>query len=233
VSNNIPLAMAPGEKLAVQAVMKNTGTASPANDWPFPSNYALNRTAGNAIWGWTYTRVASATAVNSDQTFKIILTAPATPGTYTFGAQMRLLGDSAFGQVLSVPGIVVSTATTPQWRCEFDQAGSDLPTNLAPGQSRTVTLKLNNTGLATWGATNFVLKSQDTRLASGVAEPPRPSIKRLPPAARRRFRLASRRLQPRASTRSIGRSPTFRRPASVPSPEAASTRTSRSVVRRR
>jgi cysteine-rich repeat protein len=160
VSNTIPLQMAPGEKVPVQVVMRNTGAASPVNDWPFPSSYALHRT--NTAWSWTSTKVSAATPVGSTHTFNFVITAPITPGTYTFGSQMRLLGDSLFGQVLTVPNIQVNAANTPQYRCAWDQANSDLPSNLTPGQPRTVSLRLTNTGSQTWQAGTFYLRSQDT-----------------------------------------------------------------------
>lgn len=160
VSNNIPLQMAPGERIPVQVVMRNTGAASPANDWPFPSEYALHRT--NTAWSWTSTKVTAATPVGATHAFNFVITAPTTPGTYSFGSQMRLLGDSLFGQILTVSNIQVSNATTPQYRCAWDQANSDLPTNLTPGQARTVSLRLTNTGSQTWQAGTFYLRSQDS-----------------------------------------------------------------------
>src|SRR3954469_5797715 len=53
VSNTIPLAMNPGERLFVTAVMKNTGASSPTNDWN--STYSLSRVSAN--WTWVSTAV--------------------------------------------------------------------------------------------------------------------------------------------------------------------------------
>lgn len=158
VSSTIPTTMAPGERLNVQVVMQNTGSAVDGTNTWTPSGYSLYRT--NNLWSWVNTPVPVSTPVGSTATFNFIITAPATPGTYAFGARMRQ--DLLFGETASVPSIVVSNATTPRWSCAYEPGSSNVPTTLAPGQTQLITVVVRNTGTATWQTANTYLRSQDT-----------------------------------------------------------------------
>lgn len=158
VSSTIPTTMAPGERLNVQVVMQNTGSATDGSNTWTPSAYSLYRTSN--IWGWVSTPVPTTTPVGSTATFNFVITAPAAAGTYAFGARMRQ--DLLFGQTASVPTIVVSNATTPRWSCTYEPASSVVPTTLAPGQSQAISITVRNSGTATWQTANTYLRSQDT-----------------------------------------------------------------------
>jgi cysteine-rich repeat protein len=162
VANDIPLAMAPGERLRVNVTMQNNGAFNDgSNDWN--SNYALHRTTTG--WSWVYTQVAGTVTPGQQHAFSpIVITAPTNPGTYTFGAQMRLLGDQTFGTPLTVPNIVVSGAVTPQYSCTWDQVNSTFSTTMTPGELQLATFRLQNTGAATWDAAGpgTCLRSRDT-----------------------------------------------------------------------
>jgi cysteine-rich repeat protein len=157
ISNNIPLTMAPGERLDVQAVMRNTGSALDGSNTWTTTGYSLSRTVNT--WGWVSTAVPASTPVNSNAAFNFVITAPSTPGTYAFGARMRQ--DIQFGATLSVPSIVVSPATTPRWSCTYLPGSSNVPTAMAPGENRAVTIVVRNSGTQSWQTAGTYLKSQD------------------------------------------------------------------------
>jgi cysteine-rich repeat protein len=161
VSHTVPTTMAPGERLLVQVTMQNTGDTPGTNDWVGSAGYELRRL--NSTFGWVSTPVTGTVPVGSQTTFTFAITAPSTPGTYTFGAQMSSGGASnTFGQQLTVPNIVVSASTTPQYRCTFLPGSSTLPSTMAPGENRAVTLTVQNTGTQAWTpASEFFLRSQD------------------------------------------------------------------------
>lgn len=156
VSNTIPLTMNPGERLFVNAVMGNTGASSPANDWN--NTYSLSRVS--TAWTWVSTPVSGTVTPGNNASFGFVITAPASAGTYAFTARMKQ--DVQFGSTLSVPGIVVSAATQRQWSCTYVPGSSTIPTTMTPGESRVVTVTVQNSGTQTWGSSGFYLKSTDS-----------------------------------------------------------------------
>src|SRR5689334_307412 len=72
VSNTIPVAMNPGERLFVTAVMKNTGATSPTNDWN--STYSLSRVS--TAWSWVSTPVSGTVTPGNNASFGFVITAP-------------------------------------------------------------------------------------------------------------------------------------------------------------
>lgn len=172
VSNNIPLTMNPGERLNVRATMRNTGAASPANNWN--GFYYLRRFPNAANpFGFVSDQVTGTIPAqpNTNEDFDFIITAPTTPGTYSFDASMysNVSGQTGyFGALLSAPNLVVDPATTRRWDCTFEPALSTLPTTIFATEARTVTVTVRNTGTATWPAANptSYLRSRDD-LGSG------------------------------------------------------------------
>jgi cysteine-rich repeat protein len=157
VSNTIPTTMAPGERLNVQVVMRNTGSVLDGSNTWSTSGYSLYRL--NNLWSWVSAAVPVATPVNNNATFNFVVVAPSTPGTYTFAARMRQ--DLFFGDSLSVPNITVSNATTPRWSCTYVPGSSTVPSTLAPGEVRTIAVTVQNSGSATWASPGTYLRSQD------------------------------------------------------------------------
>jgi cysteine-rich repeat protein len=158
VSSTFPTALNPGERRSVQVVMKNTGTAMDGSNTWTPAAYSLSRL--DSLWSWVTTPVPSNTVVGANATFTFVITAPATPATYTFNARMKQ--DVLFGATASVPNVVVSNATTPQWSCTYVPGSSSVPTTLTPGETRAVSIVVQNTGTATWPTTGTYLGSLDT-----------------------------------------------------------------------
>ncbi len=162
VSDTIPTAMYPGERLDVSVTMTNTGTGGATNTWTASApTYALIRQGANTFQ-FSQDIVESTTTTGSNTTFHFVLTAPSTPGTYSFSARMGIPGDGVFGALVTVPNIVVSTGTPRRWGCEFVSMGSSVPTTLATGETRNVTIVVQNTGTSSWSPSTFGLVSLDT-----------------------------------------------------------------------
>lgn len=161
VSSTIPTTMFPGERLDVTVTMRNTGTGGASNNWTTSSpSYAFFRTS-STTFSLSYDTLEAATAVGSTVTQRFVLTAPTTPGSYTFTGRMGIVGDAQFGDIVSVP-ITVDAGSTRRWGCAFVSGSSSIPTSLAPGESRLLTVAVQNTGSATWTSSGFFLYSQDT-----------------------------------------------------------------------
>lgn len=156
VSSTIPASLFPGERRVVTVTMLNNGATPGTNDWN--STYELFRVSTN--FGWSKKSVGGTVPVGSNHTFSFVITAPSSDGSYTFEARMRV-GGSLFGELVSIP-ITVSSAVTPMWGCTFDSGASTVPTTLAPGENRAVSIVVNNTGTATWGSSGFYLASKDS-----------------------------------------------------------------------
>lgn len=156
IAHTFPLAMNPGERLFVTTTMRNTGAASPANDWN--NTYSLYRL--NSAWSWVYDLVQGTVTPGSDEVFGFVITAPRTAGTYTFSARMRQ--DVFFGQSATIPNIVTSAATQRQWSCTYVPGSSTIPATMTPNENRTVVVTVQNTGAQAWGASGFFLRTQDS-----------------------------------------------------------------------
>jgi cysteine-rich repeat protein len=163
VSDTIPTTMAPGERLPVQVVMQNTGTGGASNTWTTSAPvYSLLRKTSPSF-GWDRRDVNTTVPVGSNHTFNFVLTAPTAPGTYTFSIRMAALGQGDFGPTIT-RSITVDAARQRAWDCTFVAGSSVIPASLAPGESRSLTVAVQNTGTETWAASGFSLYSRDTPL---------------------------------------------------------------------
>jgi cysteine-rich repeat protein len=163
VSDTIPTTMHPGERLIVQVVMQNTGASDPANTWTTSSPiYSLVRlTTPN--FGWDRRDVNVAVPVGSNHTFTFVLTAPTTPGPYTFSVRMSALGQGFFGPTITRT-ITVDPDKPRAWHCTYLPGSSSIPSTVAPGENRVFTVAVQNTGTESWPASGFSLYSRDTPL---------------------------------------------------------------------
>lgn len=150
VTAGIPTDMFPGERRFASVTMRNTGAASPANDW----TTAYRLLALNSGFAWPGTFVPATVPVGAEHTFAFVITAP--PSSQVFSARMMSTG--AFGETLNVP-VNVSATVVPQWGCTL--VSSTLPSSLGPGENRRISVTVQNTGTETWPAQNMKLASRD------------------------------------------------------------------------
>jgi hypothetical protein len=159
VSSTMKSSWYPGERNKVSVTMQNTGTASPTNDWTaIAPKFALN--TQDSEWTWVNTPVTSTVATGDSYTFSFLVIAPTALGAHTFMAQMRSFGFGDFGDMVSIP-ITVSTSASREWGCTYVAGSSTLPTTLTPGENRKVTVTVQNAGTGTW-VDGFYLTSEDT-----------------------------------------------------------------------
>lgn len=108
VGSTIPSSLYPGERRVVSVTMRNTGAASPSNDWT-TSNPAYGLQSASAATNWGYAYVSSTVPVGAAHTFTFVLTAPAS--SQPVQARMNAVGRGIFGATLSVPARTPSSAT--------------------------------------------------------------------------------------------------------------------------
>lgn len=164
VSNTIPSTMAAGERVRVSVTVMNTGTTPGTNDWTANQYYLYKQGTG---WSWVNTPVTSTVTTGSSTTLSFTITAPTTPGPYTFSAQMfsGISGQGGFfGPVLNVP--VTVSASTPQYACSYEPGSSSVPAMVAAGSNTTVSVAIRNTGTASWAPGSFSLYSQNSPLVT-------------------------------------------------------------------
>lgn len=163
VSTDIPATMNPGERLNVRVTMRNTGAASPTDDWLGNSTYRLYPTSSPVnAWGWVGTYATSAVAVGNTYDFYQTIVAPAANPNATFRARMHVVGAGGgfFGTEAVVNGINVDAATQRRWACQL--VSTDLPANMNAGFSQTVSFTVQNTGTGTWQPGTFCFRSTDS-----------------------------------------------------------------------
>lgn len=153
VSNTVPTTMAPGEIRTVSVTVTNTGATPGFNDWtPSSPRYTLYR-RGPTYWNWVHTPVTSTIAVGSSNTFTFTITAPTAPGTYDFSARMFVDGTGGFfGPTLTIP-ILVDAAAPSDYAAAV--VSTTYPSTMAPGESRNVTVTMQNTGTQPWSGSEF------------------------------------------------------------------------------
>lgn len=171
--STLPGNMAPGSTQSVTITVRNTGTGT----WPGSNNFCLRSrddvgpSANYNLWGVPSTNSCSAAAVapGTTRAFTFNITAPTTPGTYNLLRQMFSTGQPSatnvglgFFDTLNHcvnHQVVVGTPTS------FDAslASENFPRTMAPGESRTVTVVMQNSGTSDWlGGTTFALYSQNS-----------------------------------------------------------------------
>ncbi|HYE98434.1 MAG TPA: NBR1-Ig-like domain-containing protein, partial [Planctomycetota bacterium] len=148
VSQNVPSTMTAGQTYSVTVVFKNVGTAT----WTSAAGYTLTsrNATGNTTWGMSSVPLAGTDSIapNQQKTFTWTVTAPAAAGTYDF--QWSLMkGTTSFGDTSPNVAVVVSAPpTAPAYAAEF--VSQTVPSTMVAGQAYSVTVRMKNTGTATW-----------------------------------------------------------------------------------
>ena len=144
VSQSVPASMVVGESFPITVTMKNTGTAPSA--WTVAGGYNLVlQTPG----GWNIssmpvgTSAAASVAVNLQKAFTATITAPSTPGTYSFQWCMAQ-GGVQFGACSTALSISVA-ARAPDAAFTSQSMTATLITATRP-----ITVWMKNTGNTTW-----------------------------------------------------------------------------------
>ncbi len=145
VGQSIAGNLKPGETRRVSVTMRNTGTST----WTRAGSYKLGtqNPQDNRRWAGV-TRIYLAPGENirpgQNKTFSFGITAPTTPGTYDFQWRMVHEGVEWFGAYTSNVRITVEAPPKPTNRTQF--VNQSVPTSLQPGETRTVSVTMRNTG---------------------------------------------------------------------------------------
>ncbi len=160
ISQSVPTTMVVGQTATVSVTMKNTGTTT----WTRSGNYKLGSQNPQDNLTWNLKRVwlpsTVAVAPGQQRTFTFTIKAPSTPGTYNFQWRMVQDGVQWFGAFSTNKAIVVQNAVN---NAQFIAYGG-VPTTMARGQTKVVSVTLKNTGTTTWRrAAGYKLGSENPR----------------------------------------------------------------------
>ena len=155
-SQSVPTSMVAGSTYNVSVTMRNTGSTV----WTSYDNYNLGSLSpqNNQTWGIARISVGT-TPVNywDLKTFSFQVTAPSTPGSYTFHFGMLEEYREWFGTTSSVT--VTVTAPAPVNNAQI--ISSSAPSNMVTGQGYDVSVTVKNTGTTTWKPGVYRLGSQN------------------------------------------------------------------------
>jgi RHS repeat-associated protein len=145
VSQSVPETMLAGHQYAASVTFKNTGS----NTWTSAAHYNLGSSNDNGSWAVYRAALPASVAPNGEVTFNFTITAPATPGAYSF--RWRMVQDYVewFGAESANVNIVISGAGTNganAAQCVWQSA----PQVMTAGQSYPVSVRMRNTGANTW-----------------------------------------------------------------------------------
>ena len=159
VTQSVATAMTNGQTSTVTITLRNSGTTT----WTTAGNYRLasQNPADNTIWSINRVALPAAVAAGASVTFSFSVKAPATAGNYNFQWRMiqdgvGLFGDTSPNTVVTVTAPVSGTANNAAFVSQ-----SPLLT-IKKGGSFFITIKMKNTGTATWLASGvYKLGSQN------------------------------------------------------------------------
>jgi YD repeat-containing protein len=109
VSQTVPATMVPGQAYSVTVTMRNTG----ASTWTPDGDYQLasENLPDNQTWGLNRVNLTTTVLPGSDATFNFTVTAPTTPGSYSFQWRMVQQGVQRFGALTD--DVTVQTVNNP------------------------------------------------------------------------------------------------------------------------
>jgi RHS repeat-associated protein len=164
-SISAPATMAPGETAYVTVTMRNTGTTTllpglTTNPYLLGSKNPEN----NTIWGLNRIALGSRAAPGAQVTFSFWITAPTTPGTYSFSWEMVREDLHWFG---SIPSMTITVAA-PAPVYDAQLVSASVPTAMTAGSYYNVSMTFRNSGNTTWTSPGFLLANPDDNLTFGL-----------------------------------------------------------------
>lgn len=145
--------MQPGQTANVTVQMRNNGNYT----WTAANNFRLGsqNPANNATWGVSRVSATSDVAPGQTGTFNFTITAPTTPGTYSFQWRMVQDGVEWFGD--TTPNMNINVRT-PVRNAQF--VSQAVTGSMTTGHTQSVSIQMRNNGDYTWSSgTGFKLGS--------------------------------------------------------------------------
>jgi RHS repeat-associated protein len=155
-SQSVPTTMVANEVYNVSVTMRNTGSET----WTEAGNYRLGSLSPRDNYTWGIQRVSMGSSVVENwqlKTFNFQVTAPSTPGTYTFHWGMVQEWVEWFGT--TSPVTVTVTAPAPVNNAAIVSVSA--ASQMVSGQAYTVSVIMRNTGTTTWSPGTYRLGSQN------------------------------------------------------------------------
>jgi cysteine-rich repeat protein len=165
VGSDLSTQLSPGEKRAVRMTFTNTGVSAPTDNWVVGTHYLRSTNIPLGNWGITNMPLSAGTAVGNNTDVYFRVTVPGPNPNAVFQARMFAnfpgsAQDGYFGQTGAVTGINVDSGNTPLWACSA--IGGTLPAFMQAGESRAISIEVQNTGSGTWTPGNFCFRSVDS-----------------------------------------------------------------------
>ena len=185
ISQSVPTTMVAGQTYPVSITMKNTGSMS----WTENLAFRLGSGTENLnTWGIyrAYLSAGETIATNQQKTFTFNVTAPATPGSYTFRHwQMVQENVTWFG-----PQTTPVTVTVVAYLDQAEFVGqSPYTTTVSAGSPFTISYDLKNNGTSTWTPGSFWLQNMNNTALMG-ASPQQPITSNVAPGQTYRWVIA-------------------------------------------
>ena len=154
-----PASMTTGSKAWVSITVQNIGNTTWSNSVAYPYSLGLFNPLDSLMWGVGRSHVASNVTPNSLVTFGFEITAPSTPGTYSFDWRMLREGAFWFGAIgTHTIAVTAPTPTLPVYDAQLTNAS--VPSTMTAGSTYNVSLTFRNTGNETWSrAANYRIGS--------------------------------------------------------------------------
>ena len=156
VSQSVPKTMLlPGETMNVSFTMRNLGPST----WTAGQQFRLGAMGNDALVAGGRAYLTNDVPPNTDVTFNFTVTAPSTPGNYSFRWRMLQEGVQFFGDAsTNVPVTVLSASNSAQY------VSQSVPAAMYAGESYNVSVTMRNSGNTTWPAgSTYKLGSQNAQ----------------------------------------------------------------------
>ena len=149
VTESVPTSVVAGQDFTALVKVRNGGSTT----WTSEANYRLGSQGpqDNYFWGVNRGLLSNNVSPNSEVTFNLTLTAPATPGSYNFAWRMVQDGVEWFGD--ATPGVTINVTSPPNPTPNVAAfVSQSVAGSMVAGKTYTVLVTMKNTGSTTWTA---------------------------------------------------------------------------------
>jgi RHS repeat-associated protein len=155
VSISAPATMVAGSTANVAVTMRNTGNTVWDSGVTNPYRLGSLNPANNVTWGIGRVELVSTVEAGGQAVFNFKITAPSTPGTYSFSWGM--LRELLFWFGATASSTISVTAPPPVYDAQLVSAS--VPTTMTAGSYYNVSLTFKNTGNVTWSQSDYRIGS--------------------------------------------------------------------------
>jgi RHS repeat-associated protein len=157
--------MAPGARAYVTVTVPNTGTTTwMAGLTTYPYLIGSKNPENNSTWGLNRVALGSNVYPSGQASFGFWITAPSTPGTYSFSWEMVRENMHWFGEIAST----TITVAPPPPVDDAQLVSATVASQMTEGDYYNVSMTFKNTGNTTWTQPNFLLANPDDNLTFGL-----------------------------------------------------------------